>query len=75
MHTVTIVDVWSKTLAGRFDITVPRIPVAGEFILVGEAEYRIEEVHFCCDEAGDYDHTWLRALKTPPDVDDSFEDS
>jgi hypothetical protein len=69
------IDIVEDSVQGqRFSVHLPRIPVSGEFLVVGESEYRISEVHFCCSASGIHGSTWVRVSKTPPDVEDSLED-
>ena len=69
------IDLVEAHVAGRrFPVQLPRIPVAGDFILVGEIQYRVEEVHLCCGVNGVHEFSWIRALKTPSDIQDVLEE-
>ena len=52
----------------RIHIQLQRIPAADEFIVVGEDEYRVIDVHLMCGDDGVQTHSWIQVLKTPADI-------
>ena len=61
--------------ARRITLHLPRVPVVGELIVIGETTRHVDSVTFACAADGTFEFVWLRASVVPPDIDDVLEDS
>jgi hypothetical protein len=73
MHKLTFIEPHSR--GKRIFIELPRVPIRHERILIGDTEYKVEMVRFCCGEDQAYTHTWLEVSEVGSDVEDVLEDS